>query len=373
MKNHRMITLAGAGSALAATIAFAALLFVPSSGTTVEAATIFASFRDAVTNAFTISLEDIGDEGIRVSGEASIVFKEGISTGVNSSDEIHGIHVDLHIKADEDAKEVAGLEIKLNAAFTEDSQWVYFKTKGLPHKLLQEEPMVAVIQAMSANGLLLELTGLMDELDPGGGGFATLSDLGITTGASASASASGDVKTGLEVELRRQGVSPEEAAEAVEAAVAITHGANLEPQATDSEEFEALAGDLLTGKATADDLRQLATMIEEAASDVSVTPQEDGSYLLTAWGFDIDDESMDADEQAMIERMELEIAYKEATGVLWARLLHIGAYDGTLRFEATAISADDPMFSSQRYREDGVTTFLDLSAFKGLIEGIDGL
>jgi len=78
---------AGTGSAVAATILIAASLLIGIPGRTVEADTIFASFREAVGNAFTISFEDIGDDEGRVNGEVVILYGEpsAESTGDDGS------------------------------------------------------------------------------------------------------------------------------------------------------------------------------------------------------------------------------------------------------------------------------------------------
>ena len=60
MKNHRLLTLAGAGSAAAAALIAWSVLFAPTMGATVEAATVFASFKDALGSAFRVTFEDIG-------------------------------------------------------------------------------------------------------------------------------------------------------------------------------------------------------------------------------------------------------------------------------------------------------------------------
>ena len=71
MKTHR--TLTADGSAVAATIAVGALLLWPGLSRDVEAALIFQSFRETLSSAMEITLEDVGAEGIHVDGRILLV------------------------------------------------------------------------------------------------------------------------------------------------------------------------------------------------------------------------------------------------------------------------------------------------------------
>ena len=163
MRNHRMLTLAGAGSAVAATIAVWALLFVPTPQTTVEAATIFASFRDALANAFDISFENVGAEGIRVSGRLVVVFDHGDEQAAPLESEAQGVYVEAQVQAGETAdKDVAGLDMQVAVSAVPDNEWAFVQMVSLPHHLLEEQPMAGFFQQMACDGLLLDLDGLLE-------------------------------------------------------------------------------------------------------------------------------------------------------------------------------------------------------------------
>ena len=149
------------GGALAACLALAALVFVPTRGSTVHAAAIFASFRDAVANGFQLSLKDIGDDGVRVNGRI-LVALDTDKLAAADGDSVRAAYIELSIRGDEDAAEAAGLDIQLNAGLKKGQEWAYMRLNNLPAEVAEEEPMAAMILQMFQSGVMLELDGLSD-------------------------------------------------------------------------------------------------------------------------------------------------------------------------------------------------------------------
>jgi hypothetical protein len=134
-------------------------------------------------------------------------------------------------------------------------------------------------------------------------------------------------------------------------------------------EVGGLFNGLLTGQASPDEFEQLASLLQGEACQVEVSRQADGAYLLEAKDFSPHAEALGPAMQAYFERTTLRIAYSEDAGLLWAAVDHVGPHDGCIRLERTEVAPDDPMFSDQRFREDGITTVMDLSMTHELLNG----
>ncbi|UCC29465.1 MAG: hypothetical protein JSU86_14830 [Phycisphaerales bacterium] len=381
MRNHRTAMFAGAGSVVAATLVIAASLLIPTSGSTVEADTIFASFREAMGNAFSISFKDIGDQEGRVNGEVVILYDDPFDESAgdddvsdklaNDMEHVTGAYFDMRIQVDQDAPALAGLDYEARGAFFSGHMWVYAKANHIPADLTQENPLVGAYLAMYKDGLLLELGDLTD--------WARNQDR------EAAAQSIVDVQQAMLdeddlAELQKLADVDWSAVVAQSGAAAggVTDGqwggwhpiivSGDQISVSSNAEINALLSDLLTGQADADDFEQLASLIEESAGNVTVMPQGDGVHLLQATDFNLEGTGLDGDDMALLEKMTLEIAYAEDDGMLWAAVHHLGDYDGTIRFEQTDITADDPRFSGERYREDGVTKVIDLSGLLSMFK-----
>lgn len=101
---------------------------------------------------------------------------------------------------------------------------------------------------------------------------------------------------------------------------------------------------------------------------MGVTTRADGSYLLRATDFNLEDTPWGPFIAQLCQGMTLEIAYDTDAGLLWATAAHLGPYDGSVHLEPATVTADDPIFSDQRYREDGTTTVLDASAIRDMLQ-----
>jgi hypothetical protein len=324
MRRHRILTLAGAGSAVAACIAIWAILFVPTPATTVEAATIFASFREAVGNAFELQFSDLGDDGVLVDGRVIVLF-EGTEKGATPFESApQGVYVEAKVETDEEADaDVAGLNVEVVATLMPGQEWVFLKLKNLPTKVIKEEPMAAIVTQIAKDGVLLDLDGIMEK------------------------------EFGAELdELRFDEIIGLPGLEA----------------GGEADEVQQLLGRLLTGKATGEEFVALVSQIEEEVAELSVTETEPGLHVLTASGFDFED---DAEAKRMAGSMILKIAYREGVGIAWATIEHIGAYDGTVRFEMIDLAAEDELFDRKRFLKEGAVQRFDVSQFLDLVGAME--
>jgi hypothetical protein len=375
MKNHRLLTFAGAGSALAATIVIIATVLVPTPGSTVGAATIFASLHEAVSNAFRISYDNIGYEGARANGQVVVLLGDESADESESPDHASAVYLDARVTVDQDAPEFAGLDYEFSCAFSREDMWMYVKTHELSPELMQQNPFVGMYLAMYKDGLLLDMNGLADQV--GGYDWGALA-ASIKDQQAEEVGAPGSAWTGqwgtaqLPENVRAEIERAQEAATQAMAQAANQSG-GIPVIISTNPEVNELVGRLLSGQAGPEDFAQLTTLIEEKAGEVTVTPQDDATYLLRAVDFDLDGLGLDDEDLAVLADMALEIAYAEDAGLLWATLDNLGDYNGVMRFERADVAADDLMFSAQRYREDGVTKIIDLSGILDMVKGLGAL
>lgn len=339
MRKHRHATLAGAG-ALAATIALTTMLLFPFGGTPVEAKTIFTSLRQSLGNAFTVTFDDIGDDGVRVNGKLIAVYEKDAQTTVPFEAPVRALYLEADIQADETNRDVAGLNVEVRGSAVREpaDAWVYVKLNQMPPKIIQEQPLAIIIQQFTQNGLLLELDTLLeeDELQE------VFEDLSI------------------DLELQNDGAKRSVNFGAGIKANEETPAPPVDPEA----ELEQLPLKILTGQLTQADIDQIVSLLEEEAITVTVVEQEPGFHVLTARDF-----PPEPGEPWMVN-MVLTIAYREGYGVPWASLQHVGPYDGNIRVEMTEVALDDKIFSSQQYYQDGVTKVIDVGAIKDLAEAL---
>jgi len=316
MRQHRTLTFAGVGSAAAAGLAVCALLLIPTPQTTVKAATILASFREAVSNAFEVTFEQVGADGMLLDGRAVVVFDRSDPESPFFESRPEALYLEARISADEDAdRDLAGLDMSITMSLAAGREWLFLDSLQLPDAVAVEQPVAAAwVGAMTANGLLLELDGLM-EREPFGDALAHISF------------EFGDL----------------EAREGPDAAFLR----------------------MVTGQASAADFEAVVALIESAASDVTVTRGTGNRHILTASGFEFDEGDPDAE---VLGRMIVEVVYQEGVGMASATVAHVGPYDGTVRFQMIGIDVDDDLFDRTRFLErPGVQRF-DVSQFLPLLK-----
>lgn len=348
MRRHRLVTAAGSAAAI---VTIGVLVFLSTSPSRVEAATILASLKQTSIKGLSVTFENIGDEGARVSGRVQIRFKRDIDPedlingGGIAPSNLAAVYLSVDVRTDEDFDDLPGFEITAEAALSEASQWVYLRTGDISPKLLEEQPMVGVLLNMTRDGLLLDLEGTLEkdglfgkhglDLGLGGGPGPDQDQREITVGVSS----------------KKRGGADRDA----------DRGENGE----DDEEGIAkkLLADFLAGRAGADQIQELVEMIEHEDVDVKVTRTGDGLYVLRATGFDDDD---------MLENGVLEINYRENVGVESLLVQHVGRYDGTIRLELGVPDFDEDLLSIERFENDGKTRVFKVSDFTSLLESLIG-
>lgn len=348
MRRHRLVTAAGSAAAI---VTIGVLVFLSTSPSRVEAATILASLKQTSIKGLSVTFENIGDEGARVSGWVQIRFKQDIDPedlingGGIAPGNLAAVYLSVDVRTDEDFDDLPGFEITAEAALSEASQWVYLRTGDISPKLLEEQPMVGVLLSMTRDGLLLDLEGTLEkdglfgkhglDLGLGGGPGPDHDQRDITVGVSS----------------KKRGGAHRDA----------DRGENGE----DDEEGIAkkLLADFLAGRAGADQIQELVEMIEHEDVDVKVTRTGDGLYVLRATGFDDDD---------MLENGVLEINYRENVGVESLVVRHVGRYDGTIRLELGVPDFDEDLLSIERFENDGKTRVFKVSDFTSLLESLMG-
>ncbi|MCP4249666.1 MAG: hypothetical protein GY778_21710 [bacterium] len=385
MKRHRLLTLAGAGSAAAAALIAWSVLFAPTPGATVEAATVFASFKDALGSAFRVTFNDIGAEGLRADGQVVVMYDSDQGAAAAFESAPSALYVEAHVRADASAEEdLVGMDLQAAVSIMEGNEWVFVQATSLPTKIVEEQPMALVFAQMAKDGLLLDLDGMLTEEvlsdaiiggPPHVAGRRHRAHADIDTDADADPDedeAEVDVHENAEVAIRIGNGGPPEPhsgnAVSIKGDSASGGEADLDIELTGMPDVDQALSDLLTGKATADDFQALAALIEEAASNVSVDEEEPGLHVLRASGFHFED---DAEAEELLGKAILRVAYREGAGLAWATVEHVGRFDGTVRFELTDVTAEDPMFDRERFMEDERVKRFNLSQLAGMFGATD--
>lgn len=339
MKKHMFSTI---GGAIAATIGLSVLVFNLTTEQ-VSAAEIFRNFKQSVGESMlvTFNVRDT-DEGVAVKGR---LFTREREPGVDDG-RTQDVYAKVHVTADDEGGDMAGLDVRVEASVVPGQEWVYIKLDGLPAKKVQEEPLLAIFGAVAQNGVLFKLDGLREQV------LGEFDDVRHDV-LSELQQAFGEIGS---MNLRKLAPS--------------ASGADAFED-VDLEELEALKPvqvelarslkDLIKGKGTADSLDRLVTWIEQNATKTSID-QIGGVHVLTAKGFAeiVGDEEISADDRALLDDMEVEIAYTRKKGVQWASVDVADIVDVKLDLANPEIDAD--LFSSERFVNDGVTQVFDLAS-----------
>lgn len=357
-QHPRLLT--AAGSAAAAAIALAAFLFVTPGGA-VHAATILRSFQASLADGFTLSYENLGAEGVRIDGQMLVLLDEPAADPLApQAGNMSALYLEARIVADETAGEAAGLDLTTALTFSQQQQWVYLRADGLAVGLLDENPMLRALLPYVQQGVLLKLDGVFDMLStelPRLGELLAPTDeadekLLVSLKISGDGQPPGDETGGGSLTLRQQ--SPLDEAP---------------PRTIDRQtgkQISRLVEALIQGQATPADLEALVTFIEEAAQRVEVIEVEPGLYILTAAEFAAPPGDPGAEWIALIE---VQVAYRAQSGIEWARVDHVGPYDGTIRIDPAG-EPDRERLNMERWIEPGTTLVLDLGAFAPMFQAV---
>lgn len=154
MKRNRYFAWVGSAAAAVTLAVFTGLLLVPSSR--VHAGMILQSFRQSLSDGFRITFENVVVEGVRADGEVNVTFSGPVDENTTGELPVDSLYAEARVQGlPESESEGLSLEFRLvdNAA----ESWLYFRTDSLPASLLEEEPMLAFVENMTRNGVLLDL------------------------------------------------------------------------------------------------------------------------------------------------------------------------------------------------------------------------
>jgi hypothetical protein len=359
MINRRFLTWTGAGSAVAAVLTVGTILLWSGGRKPVEASMIFSSLQTGMANAFAIELDNIGSDGVVVSGRGVSSFS------ATDAEEDTNIQLDLRITGQEGA-ELAGLDVEIHAAIVDEDKWIYVQTHDVPEEAASE-PIVAWIMQATANGLLLDLTGIEDALADEDAAEEEEVPSGVVAFQLGGPTQPGSRNMTFDLNFSSGSAPEADTPEGVIVDSSVEIG-------TEQHDELAEAGEVLhavlTGDATPQQIQQLVSFIESAAGEVHVQQLGGGVHEMTVSDFDIDELSdADADE---IFGVELIVRYHEEEGVDFATFNHVGDYDGSIRIELTNVAIDTDRLDRDYYVEEGVTQLMSVSSILQLLGMFNG-
>jgi hypothetical protein len=380
VKRHRLLTVAG-GSAIAAVLALS-VFFFPGTQSRVEAATIFAEFRQALTRGFMVTARDVGSDGIKVDARLFVQFDPATAAATNFR-QPEGAYLEAQVRSESmDSPEAISADLELS--LIPENEWAYVKLNRLPRSAIDEEPFLLMVHAMASQGLFVDLKGLTEELSSAEG--LSKADLSFSTGISADGDVPGGPKFKFSTRFHDTAAGAEDkddpdASEAdqhegIEEQVVVNAWTSGTPPVmdhagADADADNAMLGDvdvtqvqgviksMFKGEAGGAELDSVVELIRQAAGQVDVVEQRPGHWLLTASQFRAEMVG-DAEDAALIEKLVLKVAYEEGRGVPWALLENVGDYNGTIRFE-TSDQPIDPALTDKAKYLNGKTRVFDLS------------
>lgn len=380
-------------SAVAAALALVAFIFVPPTGSTVEAATILRSLREATHNGFKLELSNVRVEGVAADFRMLIRYPQPITLAQLAKEgDVHAepdaFFVDGTVRLPADHEDAPGLNVELAMAAREGDRWVFTRVQNVPvEDLVDDDPhaqrVIEAVVKRLGDGILVDLTGLDDLLKQTGvfdGDFSVDVDAPdgdaqagevkvsvnqsvkatVSTGSAPASAASASTKREIKAGLLGLGPIGDEIAKALDEAGDEIEAEITAGMAAGESEWEKaiteIAEAIFTGRATQAQLESLIAQLEKFAGNASVSRGDDGVWTLVASQFDTT--GMDDDERKLMERATLSIRYREGDGVLSAELSNFGEADGRLTFEFID-GIDEKLLDRTRYLDRGVP-MLDL-------------
>jgi len=375
---RRILSWSGVGTALAAMIVLGVFVWTPAGRggqSRVQADEIFAGLRDAFANAFKVTFSNFSTGTVKSSGT---VIVKGLNTGAAGPTHTtgDGAYIDLHLDG-VTGSDADGLVGDARLCFMGGDHWAYVKARNVPESIRSGEPLIGWLADRSENGLFIRIP-----KDASTANAAASPEDAATDTQPASVKRTFTISLGGSSGGGGSGVHAGIQSAEVDALVAQAesshNGSGLIVQVLgEHSQYRQLLERLLTGQATADDLNQLVTAIQQSAGNVSVTQTEPGLSVLTASDFILPDgdtadgSSAGGPSGGTADDAVLQIAYREGRGVEWAQIDRIGPTDGSVRFERTDVADNDPRFDGGQYENDaGVRKFggLDWLTLMGLLQ-----
>ncbi len=378
-RRRRGLAWFGGGTAMAACIAIAAMLFINPSQPRVQAATIFASMNEALSRAFRLTLNKVPDgrDGA-LNGEIMVAFDP-----LNGGDESDSVFCEGWQRSVAAADEPPSIDVKFAFAGLPDEAWVYVRTAAIPDSLIADSALKRLLVNWARGGVLIDLSGLRQTAANAGAatngqngslkvirkkdamrevhklfrhdssnGQLRLS-IGMNTGAPPATEAKGE----------HVGEPPIFSFElkAGDSEAATTTNASRDA----IDDVSRLAGRLLHGRAGTADVRHLLEILQQSATQVSVEAREPGVHVMVARDFRIEDERL---QKWLTPETTYSITYREGRGVESAVVENIGQTGGSIRFETIDFAFDPATHGRQRYASDGQTHVLDFAALLKAVE-----
>lgn len=344
VRRHRLLTVMT--TAAAAVIVLAVLLVTPRSAV-VEASTIFGSLRQTLLDGFELTFEDIGQDGVHADGRLVVVFRSPAAEQASAAAHFdrsgpiaESLYLELHAWAVKSDSSFDRLDVRLAAALSDARQWVYVRTAALPERLLKERPLAWLLMGLTGGGAVLELDGLWGDWNRP-----------VTQG-------------GALCEPGEAEIPGDDATSAVGGSPGVGEFPGW--RLTENGDMERMFLDILTGRASGEQMKQVATLLAESAGDVGIAREEPGLWVLTAREFDMG--SAGGGDLAMLAGMVLVVKYRDGRGIVAAALENLGEYGGTLRLAPLCGGADERLFDTARVVEPGVTRIWDLSGLKSVFD-----
>ena len=333
---------------VAAVLAVSAAMWPFAGRSSVQARTIVESLRATTFDGVRLRLSNVEFKGVSAEGSIQMRFSKPLNMQQLIDDPekcdstVSAAYANLRVKTGKIAK-VPEMDVEIEAASTAESTWVYgHASKYAMDELRKALPPVA---AMVEGGVLLNFgkIDLNEFLEP---------DL------------LGDVKEGLH-EARGDGGKRSDKEKAA----------------------EVMVHKLLTGKATADNLKEIQVMLKEASLDAKVESQGNGRYLLTTRkigeairaeeqrereadkGEGKGEKHLHMDDDADLRALDdavIRVLYVESAGVEWVEVAEIGEKQGSCRLEFTSGEIDPKLLDMTRLIQAGKTSVLNLEALKSM-------
>lgn len=382
-RRRPLLAIFGGGTAIAACLAVGAMLVSWPSQPRVEAATILQSLNEALSRAFKLSLEDLPDgQGGTMDGEITLAF-DPLHAGENAE----SIYCEGWQRSDLTPDGSRPIDIRFAFAGLPDQAWLYLRTASIPQPLLEGSALAQVLVNWARPGVLIDLTGLRTEN----------SKVSTRVATSATSNSDGQLKVisggdvmrvlhdtlgmnksrgNLRLEVGVQaGSEPQEGAKRSGHPPIFSFqlksggddaASSAKPDSTRAavSNVNQLAARLLHGRAGPGDIKHYFELLSESAKNVTVEEREPGVHVLVATDFHFDDDRLNV---WLGPDTRYSVVYREGRGVESASVEHIGATNGSIRFETIDFTYDEASHGRRRFTGDGQTHVVDLAA---LLEAI---
>lgn len=370
MRNPRFIL--PAGSAVAAAVLLTVMLATPTEQSVVNAATILTSLRAAVHHGVIITLTDMANEHVVVSGEVRLLFNDGLTLGELMSEQPKTdvspsqIYADLDVTLPEDAARFPGVQMHLTLRASEPESWLRLQADDITALAEATSPLLLMYAQMFRGGLLVDLDGVVDPAEPFGQPHVHGTPVeAIEPDESDEPQLTFDVSADSSMEITSGPPT-----DGLQAQTSVT--IDIVP-ALNRPDLEELVRGFVTGDATPDQIDSLVSQLDMGADAASVEEVEPGLYILTlrnpadqAGGVRGEDDAVSTGTDHTDDMdMEVQIAYRQNVGVVWLHLLHFGLQDGTVSIEFIDAPGDHVLPSMAQYVDDGRTTILKLKDLIG--------